>query len=203
MFVSRSRKLVYVHINKAGGHTIRAFLRSVIPDLECLPWKYYHKPLSFIPPQYRSYNILVGLRSPFTRFESIYSYRSMNQNSPKGREARSLEFNNWLWKTLDSNAKMHGGVDATNFTQAEYIEGRYDDALVNFFRIENAAKDLRPILERLIDYRGPIKLGHRNRSNREERSFNWDTALMYHIHNSEQEIIMRFYPHLLTRRFGG
>lgn len=85
MLISDSKKMIFIHIQKTGGSSLRYTLKDMIPDLEENRGVKYHAPLSDILKSYPrlrcgEYYTIAFIRNPWDRLVSWYSDISSNEN---------------------------------------------------------------------------------------------------------------------------
>lgn len=96
MLISRSRKLLFVHIQKTGGSSVARVLEKSVPDLE--PFKAKHAFLSAgygDLPDWDGYFKFAFVRNPWDRLVSWYSMID---------QARDIR---WYQALLDARSRKH------------------------------------------------------------------------------------------------
>ena len=114
MYIDHDRKLVFIHIARTGGSSIKTALNLH----EKKYTEHYHLDSSYIPKKCEDYFKFAFVRNPFDRFVSLYHFR------PKG-----LSFSDWLDNiTLTYVQQVDYGVDKLDFV------GRYENLQKDFNR---------------------------------------------------------------------
>ena len=112
MYIDHDRKLVFIHIARTGGSSIKTALNLHDKQYN----EHYHLDSSYIPKGCKDYFKFAFVRNPFDRFVSLYHFR------PKG-----LSFSDWLDNiTLTYVQQVNYGVDKLDFV------GRYENLQKDF-----------------------------------------------------------------------
>tara|TARA_Y100000004_G_scaffold166110_1_gene197558 strand:+ start:1016 stop:1498 length:483 start_codon:yes stop_codon:yes gene_type:complete len=112
MYIDHDKKLVFIHIARTGGSSIKTALNLHEKKYN----EYYHLDSSYIPKECNDYFKFAFVRNPFDRFVSLYHFR------PKG-----LSFSDWLDNiTLTYVQQVDYGVDKLDFV------GRYENLQKDF-----------------------------------------------------------------------
>tara|TARA_R100000231_G_scaffold93584_1_gene70246 strand:- start:24 stop:518 length:495 start_codon:yes stop_codon:yes gene_type:complete len=112
MYIDHDRKLVFVHISRTGGSSIKTALNLHDKQYN----EYYHLDSSYIPKDCKNYFKFAFVRNPFDRFTSLYHYR------PRG-----LSFSDWLDDiNLVYVQQVDYGLDKLDFV------GRYENLQDDF-----------------------------------------------------------------------
>jgi len=112
MYIDHDKKLVFIHISRTGGSSIKTALNLHDKQYN----EYYHLDSSYIPKECKDYFKFAFVRNPFDRFVSLYHYR------PKG-----LSFSDWLDSiNLVYVQQVDYGLDKLDFV------GRYENLQDDF-----------------------------------------------------------------------
>ena len=112
MYIDHDKKLVFIHISRTGGSSIKTALNLHDKKYN----EYYHLDSSYIPKECKDYFKFAFVRNPFDRFVSLYHYR------PKG-----LSFSDWLDSiNLVYVQQVDYGLDKLDFV------GRYENLQDDF-----------------------------------------------------------------------
>ena len=155
MFVSDSRKLVFIHIQKTGGITVDRLLNERIPDLRGLVAR--HGFASWGMDQlddWDEYFKFAFVRNPWDRLVSWYS---MVTTLPReGNELRryvhdnSSTFEEFIYNCT-GEVKIKEGVHYSfAYNQLDYVTDEHGNVLVDFIgRLENFDKDIQEVFRRI------------------------------------------------------
>ena len=112
MYIDHDKKLVFIHISRTGGSSIKTTLNLHDKQYN----EHYHLDSSYIPNECKDYFKFAFVRNPFDRFVSLYHYR------PKG-----LSFSDWLDNiTLKYVQQVDYGLDKLDFV------GRFENLQEDF-----------------------------------------------------------------------
>ena len=112
MYIDHDKKLVFIHIARTGGSSIKTALNLHEKKYN----EHYHLDSSYIPRECKDYFKFAFVRNPFDRFISLYHFR------PKG-----LSFSDWLDNiNLTYVQQVDYGVDKLDFV------GRYENLQKDF-----------------------------------------------------------------------
>tara|TARA_E500000318_G_scaffold73397_1_gene68039 strand:+ start:494 stop:988 length:495 start_codon:yes stop_codon:yes gene_type:complete len=112
MYIDHDKKLVFIHISRTGGSSIKTALNLHDKQYN----EYYHLDSSYIPKECKDYFKFAFVRNPFDRFASLYHFR------PKG-----LSFSEWLDNiNLVYVQQVDYGLDKLDFV------GRYENLQDDF-----------------------------------------------------------------------
>jgi Sulfotransferase family len=191
MFISPSRKVAFIHIQKTGGSTIESVLGEHIPDFQIRGHKHNSVKYGFREiDDWESYFSFAFVRNPWDRLVSWYSMieeagriklvdtLNNKRNYNRYQYARKL----FVWKEVLENTNsfdefVRSATDIAITTdgrkliaqnQIDYISDAHGNIVVNFIgRFENFQADLRQVLEKLEITLEPTEIT-RNRKNRSE-----------------------------------
>ena len=112
MYIDHDRKLVFIHIARTGGSSIKTALNLHDKQYN----EHHHLDSTYIPNDCKDYFKFAFVRNPFDRFVSLYHFR------PKG-----LSFSDWLDNiTLTYVQQVDYGLDKLDFV------GRYENLQDDF-----------------------------------------------------------------------
>jgi len=190
VYISQKYKLLYVHANKCGGQSVTKLLQSVIPDLLRISVKGQdstHLPLSWIPKQYRKWKVLLVIRHPMQRWESLYCHRRFTYGEvnmgldPRAIEAQQ-EFNPWLTELI------HKRLRKEDIFLSEYLDLELEN--LHIIKLENISIELTTFL-RSIGVKKFIDLPKINTSHRVD--IKWNDSLLELVKEKEAKIINQYY----------
>ena len=155
MFVSDSRKLVFIHIQKTGGITVDRLLNERIPDLRGLVAR--HGFASWGMDQlddWDEYFKFAFVRNPWDRLVSWYS---MVTTLPReGNELRryvhdnSSTFEEFIYNCTGEVKIKEGVYYSFAYNQLDYVTDEHGNVLVDFIgRLENFDKDIQEVFRRI------------------------------------------------------
>ena len=148
MFVSDSRKVVFVHIQKTGGLTVDRLLNERIPDLRRIGVRHGFARLGMDEQDdWDEYFKFAFVRNPWDRLVSWYS---MVTTMPKdGNELwwyvhdNSTTFEEFIYNCTDEVEIKSGVHYSFAYNQLDYVTDDHGNLLVDFIgRLENFDKDL-------------------------------------------------------------
>jgi len=150
MVISERRKLLFIHIPKTGGSTVRQLLIQAVPDAKVC--EKYHNDIHFaeaaLGPSLADYYVFTFVRNPWERLVSWYSM--MNQ-TPYGLPERRQAMLNVPFGTVIRESIGRNPHPFFTKTQLDYLVGANGERLVeNIFRFEQFENECR----RLIDLIG-------------------------------------------------
>jgi hypothetical protein len=184
VFVSDSRKVVFVHIQKTGGLTVDRLLNERIPDLRRIGARHGFARLGMDEQDdWDDYFKFAFVRNPWDRLVSWYS---MVTTMPKdGNELwwyvheNSTTFEEFIYNCTDEVEIKSGVHYSFAYNQLDYVTDDHGNLLVDFIgRLENFDKDLREVFRRLGYELETVP--HRNRSGHQHYStfYTPDTELI-------------------------
>ena len=178
MLISDSRRVVFVHVQKTGGHTMDTLLTEALPDRRALPGLLRHPTLGEIldaEPELASYFVFGFVRNPWARMVSWWSMvQNFKSGAENGREhaAKQLERNPFLTAVAEYPdfatyiARGPEEHERLRRPQWDYLHtgpehgGRAADFIG---RTESLAEDLRTVFAR-IGIEAPPEVPQMNRS---------------------------------------
>jgi chondroitin 4-sulfotransferase 11 len=157
VFVSDSRKLVFVHIQKTGGVTVQRLLQKKIPDIRTIVARHAFASQGMEElDDWDEYFKFAFARNPWDRLVSWYTMI---------RTAQQIKARPWnkLWSYAQDNSstfeefirnctdevRMKEGVSYSfAYNQLDYITDENGDLLIDFVgRVENFETDIRKVLD--------------------------------------------------------
>ena len=155
MFVSDSRKVVFVHIQKTGGLTVDRLLNERIPDLRRIGARHGFASLGMDElNDWDEYFKFAFVRNPWDRLVSWYS---MVTTMPReGNELwryvhdNSSTFEEFIYNCTDEVEIKDGVHYSFAYNQLDYVTDEHGNLLVDFIgRLENFDKDLQEVFRRI------------------------------------------------------
>jgi hypothetical protein len=127
MYIDHDKRLVFIHISRTGGSSIKTALNLHDKRYN----EYYHLDSSYIPKECKDYFKFAFVRNPFDRFISLYHYR------PKG-----LSFSDWLDDiNLVYVQQVDYGLDKLDFVgRYENLQDDFNKHFEGQLTIENPAQ---------------------------------------------------------------
>src|SRR5215212_3725330 len=151
VFVSDSRKVVFVHIQKTGGITVDRLLNERIPDLRLIGARHGFASLGMDElDDWNEYFKFAFVRNPWDRLVSWYS---MVMTMPRdGNELwryvhdNSSTFDEFIHNCTDEVEIKDGGHYSFAYNQLDYVTDDHGNLLVDFIgRLENFEKDIQEV----------------------------------------------------------
>src|SRR5215216_1616703 len=148
VFVSDSRKVVFVHIQKTGGITVDRLLNERIPDLRLVGTRHGFASLGMDElDDWDEYFKFAFVRNPWDRLVSWYS---MVTTMPKdGNELwryvhdNSSTFEEFIYNCTDEVEIKDGVHYSFAYNQLDYVTDDHGNLLVDFIgRLENFDNDI-------------------------------------------------------------
>lgn len=157
-YVSHHKQLVFIHIYKTAGMSVREFMRNI--DVDCVEVCEGHSdvlqtmiqfgldPLLNKCLQYHKFSVV---RNPYTWLRSIYKYSGTYDNHPFYRISSKSTFNYFcLWymskeNNLNKNPKLNGRIQR----QTDYVYVNGERWVENILHQETLEEDLRRMLKNL------------------------------------------------------
>jgi hypothetical protein len=155
VFVSDSRKVVFVHIQKTGGITVHRLLNERIPDLRRIVARHGFARLGMDElDDWDEYFKFAFVRNPWDRLVSWYS---MVTTMPKdGNELwryvhdNSSNFEEFIYNCTDEVEIKDGVRYSFAYNQLDYVTDDHGNLLVDFIgRLENFDKDIQEAFRRI------------------------------------------------------
>jgi hypothetical protein len=155
VFVSDSRKVVFVHIQKTGGLTVDRLLNERIPDLRRIAARHGFASLGMDElDDWDEYFKFAFVRNPWDRLVSWYS---MVTTMPRdGNELwryvhdNSSTFEEFIYNCTDEVEIKDGVHYSFAYNQLDYVTDDHGNLLVDFIgRLENFDKDLQEVFRRI------------------------------------------------------
>jgi chondroitin 4-sulfotransferase 11 len=155
VFVSESRKVVFVHIQKTGGLTVDRLLNERIPDLRRVVARHGFARLGMDElDDWDEYFKFAFVRNPWDRLVSWYS---MVTTMPRdGNELwryvhdNSSTFEEFIYNCTDEVEIKSGVHYSFTYNQLDYVTDDHGNLLVDFIgRVENFDKDLQEVFRRI------------------------------------------------------
>jgi chondroitin 4-sulfotransferase 11 len=184
VFVSDSRKVVFVHIQKTGGITVDRLLNERIPDLRGIVARHGFASLGMDElDDWDEYFKFAFVRNPWDRLVSWYS---MVTTMPKeGNELwqyvhdNSSTFEEFIYNCTDEVEIKEGVHYSFAYNQLDYVTDDHGNLLVDFIgRVENFDKDIQEVFRRIGFELEEVP--HKNRSGHQHYStfYTPDTELI-------------------------
>ena len=184
MFVSDSRKVVFIHIQKTGGLTVDRLLNERIPDLHRIGARHRFASLGMDElDDWDEYFKFAFVRNPWDRLVSWYS---MVTTLPReGNELwryvhdNSSTFEEFIYNCTDEVEIKDGVRYSFAYNQLDYVTDEHGNLLVDFIgRLENFDKDLQEVFRRIGFELESVP--HKNRSGHQHYSsfYTPDTELI-------------------------
>ena len=155
MFVSDSRKVVFIHIQKTGGLTVDRLLNERIPDLHRVGARHGFASLGMDGlDNWDEYFKFAFVRNPWDRLVSWYS---MVTTMPReGNELwryvhdNSSTFEEFIYNCTDEVEIKDGVHYSFAYNQLDYVTDEHGNLLVDFIgRLENFDRDLQEVFRRI------------------------------------------------------
>ena len=155
MFVSDSRKVVFIHIQKTGGLTVDRLLNERIPDLHRVGARHGFASLGMDGlDNWDEYFKFAFVRNPWDRLVSWYN---MVTTMPKdGNELwryvhdNSSTFEEFIYNCTDEVEIKDGVHYSFAYNQLDYVTDEHGNLLVDFIgRLENFDRDLQEVFRRI------------------------------------------------------
>jgi chondroitin 4-sulfotransferase 11 len=155
VFVSDSRKLVFIHIQKTGGITVDRLLNERIPDLRGIGARHGFASQGMHElDNWDEYFKFAFVRNPWDRLVSWYS---MVTTMPKeGNELwryvhdNSSTFEEFIYNCTDEVEIKEGIRYSFAYNQLDYVTDEHGNLLVDFIgKLENFDKDLQEVFRRI------------------------------------------------------
>lgn len=156
MLVSHSRRLLFIHVPKTGGMSMRGALKKVCDDLEDVS-KSRHHPLEAVLrdyPDLRDYFIAGFVRNPWDRLVSWWAMVDAAANRPEGHPHREF-LQRPIWQHIAKYPDfesfvldLENGPPRLRRPQIEYLST--EDREADFIgRTEEMERDVARLLERI------------------------------------------------------
>jgi chondroitin 4-sulfotransferase 11 len=155
VFVSDSRKVVFVHIQKTGGLTVDRLLNERIPDLRRIVARHGFASLGMDELEnWDEYFKFAFVRNPWDRLVSWYS---MVTTMPReGNELwryvhdNSSNFEEFIQNCTDEVEIKEGVHYSFAYNQLDYVTDEHGNMLVDFIgRLENFDQDIQEVFRRI------------------------------------------------------
>jgi hypothetical protein len=155
VFVSDSRKVVFIHIQKTGGLTVDRLLNERIPDLRRIGARHRFASLGMDElDDWEEYFKFAFVRNPWDRLVSWYN---MVTTMPKdGNELwryvhdNSSTFEEFIYNCTDEVEIKNGVHYSFAYNQLDYVTDDHGNLLVDFIgRLENFDNDLQEAFRRI------------------------------------------------------
>jgi hypothetical protein len=184
VFVSDSRKVVFIHIQKTGGLTVDRLLNERIPDLRGLVARHAFARRGMEQlDEWNEYFKFAFVRNPWDRLVSWYS---MVTTMPReGNELwryvhdNSSTFEEFIYNCTDEVEIKDGVHYSFAYNQLDYVTDDHGNLLVDFIgRLENFDRDLQEVFRRIGFELETVP--HKNRSGHQHYStfYTPDTELI-------------------------
>ena len=133
-------KIIFVHIPRTGGNSIR---ESIGRDLDINNFFFDHKPVSFHNPTKNSFTFSF-VRNPYDIVRSFYDYTFHALNH---RSMRKYSFKEWIRSDFDCHWRYQDGYPNNPIDQSSYILNDRNEILVDFLgRHENLSADFNKVV---------------------------------------------------------
>lgn len=178
MLISDSRRVLFVHVQKTGGHTTDTLLTEALPDRRSIPGLQRHPTLGEIldaEPALADYFVFGFVRNPWARMVSWWSMvQRFKSGAENGREhvAKQLARNPFLTAVADypdfATYLERGPVEHERLRrpQWDYLHTgpEHDGRAADFIgRTESLDADLRTVFEK-VGLATPAEVPQMNRS---------------------------------------
>ncbi len=179
MLISRSKKFLFVHIQKTAGRSFEAVLKENIPDLENFmgthdhalwakeelgdEWSEYYKVAFVRNPWDRlvSWYTMIQEKGTMTWYKKIFGMRRYNDLTQYVL-ANSNSFDEFLYKCTDTIDDTDGRKSIL-YNQLDYVSDKNGNLIVDFVgKFEDLANDSQKVFETL-GFEG-VSLPHKNSS---------------------------------------
>ena len=185
MFINHKHKVIFIHIPKNAGTSIRNSFNINGYDKKVVSKRYPHSTCSEIKKYigdniWNEYYKFSFVRNPFDRLVSFYHFHKSDQYKHKvGRErAYTQSFKDWVIDTKDKNVIQ---------TQSDYL-----DEQINFIgSFENLQEDFNSVCNQMDI--PPYKLPHYNQSQHDSWDTYYDDELTDFVLNRYQKDFINFY----------
>lgn len=200
MLISKSKKFLFVHIQKTAGRSFEAVLRDHLPDLETFMGTHDHAlwAQEHIGNEWSDYYKVAFVRNPWDRLVSWYTMiQEKGQVSLKERLfgkrryndltqyvlANSNCFEEFLYNCTDTIDDIDG-TKSILYNQLDYLSDENGSLIVDFVgRFENLAEDSKKVFERL---------GFKNASLPHKNSSKHKNYRTYYNEETREEVRKRF-----------
>ena len=150
--ILHKHKLIFIHIIKCGGTSVKRFFRS----------EAMHRRASFYNVnKFNNYFKFAFVRNPWDKMVSQYFYIKS-----KGRYSKTFEefIDEWKACPIDRNILGKGAPIYYQPVQSPWLTNKSGDVIVDYVgRFESFQEDFNMVLEK-IDYKGNRKLPHVNKT---------------------------------------
>lgn len=165
MIISQSPKVIFIHIPRTGGTTLRHLFGFPLVGHQC-----YAKTLkaTMSEDDWKSYFKFTIVRNPWDRTVSMYFY----SKTIPGRVAVDETFPQWLGRTYGKSADSFQNQFYSNWFRDHTGEFLVD----NIFKYENYETDVRKIADQFALTPSDMPLPHINKTEREHYSVYYDAA---------------------------
>lgn len=179
MLISRSKKFLFIHIQKTAGRSFEAVLKENIPDLESCLGTHDHAlwAREELGDEYSDYYKVAFVRNPWDRlvswytmikekgtmtwYKRIFGMRRYNDLTQYVL-ANANSFDDFLYKCRDTIDDIDGRKSIL-YNQLDYVSDQEGNLIVDFVgRFENLAEDSQKVFQNL-GLEG-VSLPHKNSS---------------------------------------
>jgi len=219
MLLFEDYNFAFLHINKTGGTSIKAFLEIVIPQEPVLvglnnrggiPTTHEHitkkvERLEIMGVNYRDLKILTIIRNPYKRWVSLYYARRRPISRPPNairKAALTMSFEEWLsefvLKTYQQIRRATFGpeVDYLFMTSSLVLEP-YIPSNLYIIRLEDLNIALPKFLKNELGVETDVEIPHKNVSNylRDKDTMDYyPDHLKRQVYQLDKYIIDKYYP---------
>lgn len=179
MLISRSKKFLFIHIQKTAGRSFEAVLKDNVPDLEsCMgthdhalwareelgdEWSDYYKVAFVRNPWDRlvSWYTMIKEKGTMTWYKRIVGMRRYNDLTQYVL-ANATSFDEFIYKCRDTIDDIDGRKSIL-YNQLDYVSDKNGNLIVDFVgRFENLSEDSQIVFQNL-SLKG-VSLPHKNSS---------------------------------------
>ena len=200
MLISRSKKFLFVHIQKTAGRSFEAVLKDNLPDLESFIGTHDHAQWAReqIGEEWSDYYKVAFVRNPWDRLVSWYTMiQEKGEMTLKKRIfgkrryndltqyvlANSNSFEEFLYNCTDTIEDIDGKKSIL-YNQLDYLSDENGSLIVDFVgRFENISGDSKKVFERL---------GFKNASLPHKNSSKHKNYRTYYTDETREEVRRRY-----------
>lgn len=202
MFVMDKYRVVYLHINKTAGTSIKQHLNDLIGPENIRQMGPTHGPLEtagrFLGDRFDSYKILVSIRNPMARLMSIYLFRKIRfesgDESATTQAAHELPLKQWFIEVVCESQRLTDmSITDSMLVGGELPENVYTVA------VETLNKDLSIFCKNILGINTTQRPPYLNKTKfvRDHYIKYFDDELIKAVYEWDRWVIDEYYPWII------
>lgn len=201
MFIYEKNKLIFQHVPKAAGKSIRLYLKDIIGKPNSTGPQ--HMPLKYCyDNKYDNYKMFAIIRNPYERLCSFYEFRKnkfITGDYNKGNEAPQkaafeMNFDQWIREWVIPKSKSKTWYNDTSISNSLLINGELPKNLT-IIKLEELNKLYGFLIDNGVDVK--YNLPHKNKGGKRKHwSTYFDEELKEIIYQWDKFVFDNFYQDL-------